>query len=145
MWSTALVILALTLTQTGPYIRYICFQWRCHSFVCETGIFCVALAVLELVLYTRLALSSVASASRVSAGIKGVYHYAWPFFFTIRPVFIYFLCLYMHNGDPYATVCMWRSGDSLGELLLHPPCGSWSVTRLSPRCYNHRTTSAARV
>ena len=47
--------------------------------VFKTGFLCVALAVLELTLKTRLALNSeIRQLLPPSAGIKGVRHHTWP-------------------------------------------------------------------
>jgi hypothetical protein len=50
----------------------------------ETGFFCIALAVLELTLYSRVALNSeihLPLPCLPSAGIKGVYHHCPAFLF----------------------------------------------------------------
>lgn len=79
------------------------FFWNILIYYCycyyllETGFLCVALAILELVLYTRLALNS--DLCLPSAKIEGMHHYSRLIYFYLLQPFAYrYVC------TPYACI-----------------------------------------
>ena len=59
------------------FVRFYCYFWVFCLFVFETGLHCIALGVLELTLWTRVALNSQRSTCLclLSVVIKGVHHH----------------------------------------------------------------------
>lgn len=90
----------------------------------KTGLLCVALAVLKLALWTRLALNSPRSICLclVSAGIKGRPHH-------------HLSSLHLFLFD-YQTLLAWRIPHATGCPFI-PPCFSslgWWLTRVLTQC-----------
>ena len=87
----------------------------------ETGFLCVALAILELTLKTRLASNS--EIHLPSAGIKGVHHYCLAYLkFYKCHLFVYFQDrVYIAQSGPKLHACYSEDDDDLKFMILLPP------------------------
>ena len=91
----------------------------------ETGFLCVALAILELTLKTRLASNS--EIHLPSAGIKGVQHYCLAYlkFYKCHLFVCLFVCfqdrVYIAQSGPKLHACCSEDDDDLKFMILLPP------------------------